>query len=71
MRGRGLASLAALAWPVTRGVAWSQVRQDVGLHAGRGFLREVLIGPLVYASGLPLTTNGSDVNKAASVFRLT
>ncbi len=52
------ASLAALAWPVTRGVAWSQVRQDVGLHAGRGFFREVLVGPLVYASGLPLMAAG-------------
>lgn len=51
-------SLIALAWPVIRGAAWSDVRNDIGLHAGRGVIRETLIGPLVYASGLPLMFTG-------------
>jgi membrane protease YdiL (CAAX protease family) len=51
-------SLFALAWPVLRGVSWSDVRRDVGLHTGKGLIREVLVGPLVYAAGLPLMATG-------------
>lgn len=51
-------SLSALAWPVLRGVSWSDVRRDVGLHTGKGLIREVLVGPLVYAAGLPLMATG-------------
>lgn len=47
-------SLLALAWPVFRGVRWADVRQDIGLHAGRGFLRECACGPLTYAASLPI-----------------
>src|SRR5262245_16822357 len=35
-----LLSLAALAWPVWRGVPWEQVRLDVGLYGGGGPVRE-------------------------------
>lgn len=52
------ASLVALAWPVLRGVPWSEVRRDIGLHAGRGAFVEILFGPLVYAWSLPLMAIG-------------
>ena len=29
-----LGSLAALGWPVLRGIPWRQVRRDIGWHAG-------------------------------------
>ena len=53
-----LGSLAALAWPVWRGVSWGQVRQDVGLHGGRGLLAEVASGLATYAMALPLLLGG-------------
>jgi membrane protease YdiL (CAAX protease family) len=52
------ASLAALVWPIVRGVPWATVREDIGLTRGRGILREALIGPLVYAAGLPIMIAG-------------
>ena len=53
-----LVSLAALAWPVLRGVPWRQVRRDVGLYVGRGLFREVLSGLATYALALPLLLGG-------------
>jgi len=53
-----LVSLVALAWPVWRGVPWSQVRQDVGLHRGRGPIREVASGVASYIVSLPLLVIG-------------
>jgi membrane protease YdiL (CAAX protease family) len=47
-------SLAALAWPVLRGMSWRDVRRDIGLHTGRGVLIECAFGPLTYAVALPL-----------------
>ncbi len=51
-------SLLALAWPVVRGVAWSVVCDDIGLTRGKGVIREALVGPLVYAAGLPIMFAG-------------
>lgn len=60
--GAGLAgfllSLAALAWPGRRGVAWIDVRHDLGLHFGAGFFRETLSGALTYCLALPLLAAG-------------
>ncbi|HKB40833.1 MAG TPA: CPBP family intramembrane glutamic endopeptidase [Gemmataceae bacterium] len=53
-----LVSLVALAWPVWRGVPWSQVRQDVGLHRGRGAVRETASGVASYIVSLPLLVIG-------------
>jgi membrane protease YdiL (CAAX protease family) len=49
-----LASLAALAWPVLRGVPWAEVRRDLGLFAGRRPGREPLLGLVSYVAALPL-----------------
>jgi len=49
-----LVSLAALAWPVLRGVPWRQVRHEVGLYGGRGLFQEILSGLATYAVALPL-----------------
>ena len=57
MVGAGVAmflSLAAVAWPVLRGVPWRQVRQDIGWTAGRKPLAEPFIGVACYAMALPL-----------------
>jgi membrane protease YdiL (CAAX protease family) len=53
-----LVSLAALAWPVLRGVAWRQVRHDVGLFGGRRPEVESLLGVGCYATALPLLIAG-------------
>jgi membrane protease YdiL (CAAX protease family) len=54
-------SLAALAWPVVRGVPFREVRSDIGLHAGRGPLLETLAGVGGYAIALPLLAAGAIV----------
>ncbi len=57
--GSILASLIVLAWPVFRGgIPWRQVRQDIGLVAGRRPLLEPLLGPAGYAMSLPLLAVG-------------
>jgi membrane protease YdiL (CAAX protease family) len=53
-----LASLLALAWPVVRGIRWSQVRQDIGLTPGRQPGLEPLLGIGCYAMALPLVAAG-------------
>jgi membrane protease YdiL (CAAX protease family) len=49
-----LASLAALFWPVVRGVPWRHVRQHVGLTFGRQPVAEPVIGIGCYIMGYPL-----------------
>ncbi|MCP3902672.1 MAG: CPBP family intramembrane metalloprotease, partial [Planctomycetes bacterium] len=51
-------SLVTLAWPVLRGVRWSDVRADIGWTTGRNPLLEVLIGLAGYAMTLPLLAVG-------------
>jgi membrane protease YdiL (CAAX protease family) len=53
-----LASLAALAWPVLRGVPWRQVRHDLGLFAGARPALEALLGVGCYLTALPLLLGG-------------
>jgi membrane protease YdiL (CAAX protease family) len=54
-----LASLIVLIWPVLRGgISWRQVREDIGLVAGRQPLLEPLLGPTGYAMSLPLLAVG-------------
>jgi membrane protease YdiL (CAAX protease family) len=53
-----LLSLTALAWPVLRGYTWRQVRQEVGLTAGRRPALEPLFGLATYALALPLALVG-------------
>jgi membrane protease YdiL (CAAX protease family) len=53
-----LASMAALLWPVARGIPWRQVRQDIGLTAGKLPLVEPLLGAVGYVIALPLMAMG-------------
>jgi membrane protease YdiL (CAAX protease family) len=54
-----LGSLAAVAWPVLRGVDWRRVRQDIGWTAGRRPMLEPVIGAGCYAGALPLVFVGA------------
>jgi membrane protease YdiL (CAAX protease family) len=53
-----LASLAALGWPVVRGVPWHVVRYDAGLAKVQRPGAEVLAGCAAYAAALPLLAAG-------------
>lgn len=64
-----LASLAAMAWPVVRGVPWRTVRDDCGLHLGRHRGRplavlEPLWGVPGYAMALPILGVGVAITLA-------
>jgi membrane protease YdiL (CAAX protease family) len=52
------ASLLALYWPVMRGVAWIDVRHDIGLTYGRRPALEPLVGIGGYLMALPLLAVG-------------
>jgi membrane protease YdiL (CAAX protease family) len=54
-----LGSLAALGWPVLRGIPWSQVRQDIGWHTGRRPWLEPFLGAGCYATALPMLILGA------------
>lgn len=56
--GAALLSLVALAWPVLRGVPWRQVREDIGLTAGRTPGLEPALGFACYVMTLPLLAVG-------------
>jgi membrane protease YdiL (CAAX protease family) len=55
------ASLIALAWPVIRGIPWTQVRTDIGWTLGRLPLVEPVIGLGGYLMTLPLLAMGLGV----------
>jgi membrane protease YdiL (CAAX protease family) len=54
-----LSLLAALAWPLLRGVPWGQMRRDVGLTLGRSPALEPLLGVACYAMAIPLLVGGA------------
>jgi membrane protease YdiL (CAAX protease family) len=56
--GVALGALAALAWPVLRGVPWRQVRADVGWTLGRRPALEPFVGAGCYLAALPLLLVG-------------
>ena len=49
-----IGGLAALAWPVLRGISWSDVRKDVGLSFGRDAWSIPFVGIGGYLSALPV-----------------
>lgn len=51
-------SMIALLWPVMRGIPWREVRQDFGLHSGKGIFVEVMAGVASYAMTLPIAAVG-------------
>jgi membrane protease YdiL (CAAX protease family) len=61
-----LGGLAALFWPVLRGVPWRQVRADLGWTPGGGTGREVALGVGCYVTALPLVLMGLLVYLLAS-----
>ncbi len=56
--GAMLLSLAALAWPVWRGLSWRQVRQEIGLTAGYQPRREPFIGIATWVMAVPMLAIG-------------
>jgi membrane protease YdiL (CAAX protease family) len=63
------ASLVALAWPVLRGVPWSQVREDVGLTLGRLPWAEPAVGLAGYLVTLPMLAVGLAVTLVLMMFQ--
>lgn len=55
--GAMLLSLAAVGYPVARGIPWADVRRDIGWTVGRG-PRELAAGVAAYAMVLPLAAVG-------------
>jgi membrane protease YdiL (CAAX protease family) len=53
-----LVSLVVLGWPLLRGVTWQQVKEDVGLQAGKHPLAEVLFGVGTYLCAVPVLLCG-------------
>jgi membrane protease YdiL (CAAX protease family) len=51
-------SLVCLAWPVIRGIPWSDVRADIGLTAGRSPVGEPFLGLASYLMTLPILGAG-------------
>lgn len=51
-------SLAALAWPVARGIPWRQVARDIGWTGGRCPALEPLIGVASYVMSMPIIAIG-------------
>jgi membrane protease YdiL (CAAX protease family) len=49
-------SLAALAWPVIRGVRWADMRHDLGLYSGG--IADIPLGIGTYLSAIPLLALG-------------
>lgn len=50
--------LAGLAYPVLRGVRWSDLRRELGLHWGEGFWREAGAGVIAYVASMPIMAIG-------------
>ncbi len=46
--------LAAVFWPMARGVGFSELRAAIGWHSGRGVLREIGAGLAAYLAGIPI-----------------
>ncbi len=50
--------LLAMAWPRRAGISWAETRSALGLHAGKGILREAFSGLAIYCMMLPLVGCG-------------
>lgn len=53
-----MCSLAALAWPLVRGVPWHTARADIGLTWGRKPILEPLVGLAGYPMAMPMIAIG-------------
>lgn len=46
--------LLPVLWPLVRGVSFEEMRRAIGLHGGRGVLREMGAGIVAYFAGIPI-----------------
>ncbi|MCL2641517.1 MAG: CPBP family intramembrane metalloprotease, partial [Phycisphaerales bacterium] len=53
-----VAFVIGFSWPLLRGQSWSDFRQVIGLHAGKGVFRELFGGLVGYVAGLPIIFAG-------------
>lgn len=53
-----LSVVVPLVWPRVRGMRWSEVRDLIGLHRGRGILREIAAGAVGYLGVLAIASIG-------------
>lgn len=56
--GYGLAVIIPLLWPLLRGMKWAQFRKEIGLHRGKGVLREIGAGFVGYTGVLAIASVG-------------
>ncbi len=56
--GIALSLVVGVTWPMLRGVPGAQVRKDLGLHTGTGFIREAFFGIVGYVALLPIVFIG-------------
>lgn len=50
--------LLALAWPIVRGLPWSDLRRELGLTLGAGIVREAAWGVLAWCMAIPMVLVG-------------
>ncbi len=61
--------LAIFAWPMARGMGWGEARASLGLHSGRGLLREMGAGLVGYLACLPILLLGAITTLVALLVR--
>ncbi|MBL8746492.1 MAG: CPBP family intramembrane metalloprotease [Phycisphaerae bacterium] len=45
-------------WPMSRGLSWTQLRDDLGWRRGKGIVREIAAGITGYLAGIPIIILG-------------
>lgn len=63
------AMLGIIAWPLFRAMPWPQTRQALGLHSGRGILRELGAGIVGYLACIPILLTGAVITLIAMLIR--
>ncbi|MEM8756835.1 MAG: CPBP family intramembrane glutamic endopeptidase [Planctomycetota bacterium] len=61
--------LPIAAWPVLRGVPWATWREQIGLVAPGGVLKEIGAGVVGYLAGLPLLLTGAGITLVLLLLR--
>jgi membrane protease YdiL (CAAX protease family) len=62
--------LPSIFYPMLRGVSWSQWKQDMGWHTGRGVFREIGSGIFAYLAGFPLVIGAVLISMIAMMIRI-
>lgn len=63
----GAAVVVPLLWPLLRGIAWKDFRAAVGLHRGKGWLREIGAGFVGYLAVLTIASIGISLTLAITM----